>query len=90
MPSMREAVLIVSPIAVYSSRRCEPTLPDMNCPLLSPMPILKPRSKPWASRISLYFGSRVSSISRAAASARSAWSSCGSGAPKTAMRPSPR
>ena len=46
IPSIRDAVLIVSPIAVYSSRRCEPTLPDMNGPLLRPMPILKPRSKP--------------------------------------------
>ena len=32
-PSMREAVLTVSPWTVYSSRRSEPTFPDMNGPL---------------------------------------------------------
>ena len=40
-PSIREHVLIVSPIAVYSSRCCEPTLPDMKSPLFRPTPILK-------------------------------------------------
>ena len=89
IPSIRDAVLIVSPIAVYSSRCSEPTLPDMNGPLFSPMPILKPCSKPSSRSRSLNFGSRVSSISRAAASARSAWSACSSGAPKTAIIPSP-
>ena len=32
MPSSRAAVLVVSPSAVYSSRRSEPTLPDITGP----------------------------------------------------------
>ena len=36
---MRAAVFTVSPMTVYSSRFCEPTLPAMNRPLLIPMPI---------------------------------------------------
>ena len=46
MPSSRAAVLVVSPIAVYSSRRSEPTLPRITVPLLSPMPIRKPSPMP--------------------------------------------
>ena len=42
MPSSRAAVLVVSPSAVYSSRRSEPTWPDITGPVLRPMPILKP------------------------------------------------
>ena len=38
-PSMREAVLTVSPCTVYSSRRSEPTFPDMNGPLFKPTPM---------------------------------------------------
>ena len=40
--SIREAVLTVSPIAVYSSRRSEPMLPDISGPLIIPTPIRKP------------------------------------------------
>ena len=89
IPSSREAVFVVSPIVVYSSRRSEPTLPDITAPLLSPIPIWKP--SPWPELVQPLAerGSRTSSISRAAASARSAWSGCSSGAPKTAMIPSP-
>ena len=39
---IRAAVLQTSPIAVYSSRRSLPTLPEMNGPLLMPIPIRKP------------------------------------------------
>ena len=38
----------VSPIAVYSSRRSEPTLPDMNGPLAIPTPISNPSPMPSA------------------------------------------
>ncbi len=47
IPSSRAAVLVVSPIAVYSIRRCEPTCPDITVPLLRPIPIAKP--SPWPS-----------------------------------------
>ena len=90
MPSSRAAVLVVSPIAVYSSRRSEPTLPDITWPVLSPMPIAN------ALAVALLGHPRVErgraarpAISRAAATARSAWSGCSSGAPNTAMIPSP-
>ena len=43
----------------------------------------------WRFSEALKAGRRSNSISRAAASARSAWSGCSSGAPKTAMMPSP-
>ena len=46
MPSMREAVLVVSPITVYSSRRSEPTLPAMTSPELRPTPTRKPSPRP--------------------------------------------
>src|ERR1051326_6530475 len=39
IPSSRDAVFVVSPIAVYSSRRSWPTLPDISGPLFKPMPI---------------------------------------------------
>ena len=39
---IRDAVLQTSPIAVYSSRRSWPTLPEMKGPLFSPIPIRKP------------------------------------------------
>jgi hypothetical protein len=39
--SIRVAVLTASPAAVYSSRRAEPTLPDIIGPLEIPTPILK-------------------------------------------------
>ena len=72
MPSSRAAVLVVSPIAVYSTRRSEPTLPDITRPLLSPIPMRKPSESPFSRSQALKRGRRTSSISRAAASARSA------------------
>jgi hypothetical protein len=82
--SSREAVFVVSPIAVYSSLRDEPTVPDMIGLLLTPIPIRKPSRKPFRASHWLKRGSRSRSISRAAVSARSAWSSASIGAPKTA------
>ncbi len=46
IPSSRAAVLVVSPIAVYSMRRFEPTCPDITGPLLRPIPIAKPLAHP--------------------------------------------
>ena len=39
--SRRDAVFTGSPMAVYSSLRSEPTLPDISGPLLMPIPIRK-------------------------------------------------
>src|SRR6201999_339673 len=46
IPSRRAAVLVVSPIAVYSIRRSDPTCPDITVPLLMPIPIAKPLPRP--------------------------------------------
>ena len=46
MPSMRAAVFVVSPIAVYSTRRSDPTFPDSTGPLFKPIPIRKPSPEP--------------------------------------------
>jgi hypothetical protein len=43
---MREAVLIVSPMAVYASPWAEPMLPDIKGPLFTPTAILKPSPRP--------------------------------------------
>ncbi len=86
--SRRDAVFVVSPIVVYSIRRSLPTLPAMTGPAFRPIPILK--SSPPRSRIqALTSASAGPAISSAAASARSAWSTCSVGAPKAAMMPSP-
>ena len=61
MPSKRAEVFVVSPMAVYSSRRADPTLPDMTSPVLRPMPILKPSPRP-SSRIHALKRSSLSSI----------------------------
>jgi hypothetical protein len=45
--SRRAAVLVVSPTVVYSSRRSDPTVPDMIGPLLRPTPMRKPSPKPF-------------------------------------------
>ena len=42
IPWIRAAVFVVSPIAVYSRRRSEPTFPETTIPVFRPMPILKP------------------------------------------------
>ena len=67
IPSSREAVSTVSPWTVYSSRRAEPTLQDMNGPLLRPIPIPKPSPRPLSRSQRLKRGRRTSGISRAAA-----------------------
>ena len=46
MPSRREAVLVVSPSAVYSTRCSEPMLPAITGPLLRPTPIANAWSWP--------------------------------------------
>ena len=58
MPSIREAVFTVSPCTVYSSRRSEPTLPDMNGPLLRPMPIRTSSPNPFSRSHALKRGRR--------------------------------
>lgn len=71
-PSMRAAVLTVSPMTVYSSRSCDPTLPAMNRPLLIPIPVSNGLSIPRSRIHSLNVAMRGPSISAAAANARSA------------------
>ena len=88
-PSIREAAFTVSPMIVYSRRRSEPTFPATNAPLWMPMPIRNPSPSPCSCRYALKRGRRVGIISFAVATARSAWSGCSIGAPKTAMIPSP-
>ena len=67
IPSIREAVLVVSPITVYSSRFCDPTLPAITAPLFSPTPMRKP--SPWPSLRSHWLNSSSAgpAISHAAA-----------------------
>ena len=89
MPSSREAVLVVSPIIVYSIRRSEPTLPAITVPLLRPDADAEAVVRARLPHPSLNAVERGPTISRAAASARSAWSGWSIGAPKTAMIPSP-
>ena len=89
MPSIRDAVFTVSPITAYSKRRSEPTLPDITGPELIPIPIRNPSSIPEAPSQELNEGSFSLSIERAAATARSAWSCVGTGAPNAAITPSP-
>ena len=52
MPSIREAVFVVSPITAYSVRRGEPTLPESTIPELMPIPIRIGSSTPAARRAS--------------------------------------
>jgi hypothetical protein len=70
--SRREAVFVVSPTVVYSSRRSDPTVPDMIGPLLTPMPMRKPSPRPFSLSHPLKRGRREWSISRAAAKPQSA------------------
>ena len=83
-------MLVVSPIAVYSIRRSEPTCPDITRAAVEADAHLEALAEalPRCSH-SLKRAAAPSSISRAAASARSAWSGCSIGAPNTAMIPSP-
>src|SRR5262249_12650181 len=84
----RAATLTASPIAVYSRRRGAPMSPTTTEPVWMPMPM---RSGRWprAARSVLSCAS-ASCIARAQRTARAAWSGCATGAPKYAMRPSPR
>ncbi len=86
---MRAATFVVSPTAVYSTRRSEPTLPDITRPEFRPMPMRNPDPSSCSRSHPLKRGKRTASISRAVESARSAWSVCTIGAPNTAMIPSP-
>ena len=89
IPSSREEVFVASPIVVYSIRLSEPTLPAITGPVFRPTPIRKPSCRPAARTSLLNASSAGPTISRAAASARSAWSGWSIGAPNTAMIPSP-
>src|SRR5262245_32999391 len=89
MASMRDAVLVVSPITAYSRRLGEPTLPESTGPELIPIPMRSGCSTPEAPSHALNVASCSPAIARAAASARSAWSSLAIGAPNAAMMPSP-
>ena len=80
-------MLTVSPIVVYSIRRSEPTWPDISSPVLIPMPISKPDPRSFSAIHALKRGSRTSSISRAAATALSAWSGCGQRGPEDGHDP---
>lgn len=87
--SIREAVFVVSPITAYSRRLGEPMLADRTGPELIPIPIRSGRPAPDALSHALNVASCSPAIARAAASARSAWSSSATGAPNAAMMPSP-
>ena len=58
IPWSREAVFVVSPIAVYSRRRSEPTLPETTMPVFRPMPILKPSLTSCSRSHAFHLGSR--------------------------------
>jgi hypothetical protein len=88
VPTAGSAFASISARVAHSSCRGEPTYPHMKYPPFSPMPIAKPSPKPCSRSQRLKRGSRTSSISRAAATDRSAWSSV-DGALKTARMPSP-
>jgi hypothetical protein len=72
IPSSRAAVLVTSPIAVYSTRRVDPTCPDITGPVFNPTPILNPLPMPCSRSQALNRSSFGPSISVAAATARSA------------------
>ena len=88
MLSSRLATLTVSPKVVNSSRSAMPTLPWMTGPKWMPMPTVVatlPTAMSWSRHWSI-----VSRISMAQSSASRASSGAFSGAPNTAIRPSPR
>ena len=83
----RCARFTVSPTSVYSRRSSEPSSAAATGPVERPMPRPNggsPRSAHSASSFTC-----ASSIETAAANARSAWSSCATGAPKQAITASP-
>jgi hypothetical protein len=84
---MRAATFVVSPMAEYSMRRSEPTLPTIANPVLRPM---RPSMRwSWRSCHSPESARSSAWMSRAARQARAASSSWAMGAPKMAMKPSP-
>ena len=83
----RCARFTVSPTTVYSSRSSEPSNAAATSPVDSPMP--RPNSgSPSARHLSLTASWR-SCIAQAACTRVAAWSSCGNGAPNTAITASP-
>ncbi len=86
--SIRAARLMASPIAVYSTRRSDPTSPTTTNPVLTPTRTLKPgMPRSFSSRAAYSFA--PATISSAARMARSGSSSWASGAPKKARMASP-
>ena len=85
--SIRAARLIASPIAVYSTRRSEPTAPTTTRPVL--MPTRTSRSMFHSRRMRSLYGRIASMISSPASTARSGSSSWPMGAPKKARIASP-
>ena len=65
--SMRAAEFVASPTAVYSTRRSEPTLPDITRPEFRPMPMRNPDPRSCSRSQALKRGRRTVSISRALA-----------------------
>src|SRR5207247_1500922 len=82
-PSMREARLTVSPTSAYESRSRLPMAPARTAPVCTPMPWLSGRARP------VFHARSRARMSRAARTARAAWSGDGTGAPKTASISSP-
>ena len=80
-------MLTVSPTSVYSSRSSEPRSAAAASPVDRPRPSPK-GGRPSSSQRRL-ISSCFSCMPSAAATARSAWSSCSNGAPNTAITASP-
>src|SRR5207245_2887285 len=85
---MRAATFTASPMAVYSRRCGAPTSPTTTMPVCTPIP-MRSGGSPRATRARLSAAS-ASCMASAQCTARAAWSGCATGAPKYAMRPSPR
>jgi hypothetical protein len=86
--SIRDARFTASPIAVYSTRRSEPTSPTTTSPVWIPTRTVRPEIARSSSSRAAY-SPAPSRISNAARQARSASSSWAMGAPKKARIPSP-
>jgi hypothetical protein len=85
--SMRAATFTASPIAVYSSRRSEPTCPTITGPVL--MPTRTSSSRPRSALIRSLKPAIPATMSSPACTARFGSSSCAIGAPKNAKIASP-
>ena len=82
---MREARITTSPVTEYCWRASEPMLPVTASPACRPMPMRMSGMRPASAR-----PRTARSSSRAAASAFALSLPLGTGAPKVAMKPSPR